>query len=742
MSTSTSTPATPQWIHVGQPVEPNSWVFFVVAQIAGRYRPVAIVSSICAEDETLQGYPLVAACHRTVSIFTDRANHRAVRAELALATGYYMRDGSEYCLEPVELPDLNRRMPLPDQRLWDRTRVREFPFIAACLLQGVGFDAQQGLTHVAYPEPLGTVYRDTSPVWGMVVVDITNLDAVGYGIVGFSSCEMLIDTPQTRSSIRSMAALGRFTRGTHRVIEEVRPRSAMSATEYMTKLKCNRDGTSASKMPAGMPLMGTDDFTLHSDIASKLLAGTPLIDVAAMGIVWPPEGLEDDIIPSLAYLSVGANDISLPDQAVRALIQSTLDGDDFDISIFDEVRNIPNFQDLLWRNLLQHSAQPGSWSTRSAGQLIRLAFADQEHLGLEQLNGLSAEAVAGALSVLEPRKVTSISLCIDSIRSTAAQLIDVLSQVDTLREIYFLQSPSRESDALSVQLFEELAARPQIMLRAKVMLAGAYSAALRQRFWLPTTPKSISSNVANVSKAVQVAPLDVFPVQQMLVRRQTTSRGNIQFEHQYVHLGDALLKPERFATGFLLYLHSLVPFVEWLNPKAQLFCFSSAPASFAVDELTSAEISPILAENFAMGAERWPRVRDLVPGGWTVIVSLEIHRNCKVTKFHNDCRHPDSHFIRYAFVRACGQRIVVDLPSRTPPGPEELEVVGLKEFLKATAPEVDLAVVDRRLHDVAKALNSRWYQAALPPSIEPVSVLSHVDAVEILLDCLKDAMKM
>ncbi len=110
----TSTPFTPYWKHLGQqPVDPYSWVFFVVAQIAGRHRPVAVVSSLgdsSSEELTLQGYPLTAACQRVVTIFSDPTNHRAIRAELALAADYYMRDGDrEYRPNPVELPELSRR---------------------------------------------------------------------------------------------------------------------------------------------------------------------------------------------------------------------------------------------------------------------------------------------------------------------------------------------------------------------------------------------------------------------------------------------------------------------------------------------------------------------------------------------------------------------------------------------------------------------------------------------------------
>ena len=101
-----STPFAPHWKPVGSPADPYSWVFFVVAQIAGRHRPVAVVSSLGdnSQDETLQGIPLTTACQRIVTIFADRSNHLAIRAELALATGYYLKDGKqEYFHEPVEL---------------------------------------------------------------------------------------------------------------------------------------------------------------------------------------------------------------------------------------------------------------------------------------------------------------------------------------------------------------------------------------------------------------------------------------------------------------------------------------------------------------------------------------------------------------------------------------------------------------------------------------------------------------
>lgn len=67
-----------------------------------------------------------------------------------------------------------------------------------------------------------------------------------------------------------------------------------------------------------------------------------------------------------------------------------------------------------------------------------------------------------------------------------------------------------------------------------------------------------------------------------------------------------------------------------------LFSFSSAPSFLDGDPVTTAEISPILAERFSVlkhislrinsnpFCRCWPQMRDFVPG-WTAIVSIEIH---------------------------------------------------------------------------------------------------------------------
>lgn len=656
----TATPFIPYWKPVGPTEGPNSWVFFAVAKITGLHRPVAVVSSVgdIQPEESIQGYSLIACCRHIVTIFTDPANHLAICAELALAAKYYSRDGHcEHFPEPAELPEFNRiQTPNKERRMpWNRARVHEFPFTATCLLQGVGFDAQLGRTQPVRPEPLATVYRDTSIEWGMVVVDITELDAVRYGIVGFAvSKASFVPSLEAERRPAAPGAMGPgvFERGKLRVMDELRPRRAMPAAEYMTKFNYET------------PAYGN---------AGEVLAQIPLVDAAAMSVVWPLHP-EDDSYPPLSTTTTTITSIILEES--------------------------------------------------------HIVTSNKEHLSLEQLETLSAESISVVLEGPEASEIISISLCVDSIQSAPAQLIDVLSRADNLREIYLLQSPTRESDALSVQLFEELAARPQILSRANVMLAGAYSA-LCQKFWLPTVLKE--------PDAVQLAPLELFPVQQILVRHQLSSFRHVKFDYEYVYLGDGLLKPERFAAGFLLYLSTLMPEADdMFNSKAQLFSFSSAPSSLDADPLSSAEISPILAENLALptwlphsNVKYWLRMRDLVPGGWTVIVSQEMYRSS------------GSYYMRYAFIRPRQQGIVVDHPPLKLPSPEELEVVGLKEFLRATAPEVDPVLIDRRLHDVAKKLASGSpYWEPLPPDVNPLAVLSQPEAADILLEFLNDARKL
>lgn len=710
-----ATKFTPYWKPTGRPEGPNSWVFFAVAQIAGGHRPVAVVSSTGDNSEpaeSLQGYPLAACCRRIVTIFSDPENHAAVRAELALAAAYHGGDGGSRPSDvSVELPNLRRYgTPAPERwRPWDHGRVPEFPFIAACLLQGVGFDPQSGRTCRTLLEPLGTVYRDSSLEWGMVVVDITDINAVAYGIVGFPvhRAKFVPSLQAERQQYGAMGA-GYFPGGELRLVDEVHHRQAMTASEYMSKFSPN-------------------DNHIRGDAAENL-SQVPLVGADAMSLVWPLESGGNAISLPVTVFTAGNND--LQSQRLIGLMQAMRNTGDFEKTILDEIQATPNSKQVLRRGLVQQSRL--LVGTRIEGQVVRFAFAENNHLSLEQLAGIPISCVTAALGGPDSDQITSISICIDTVSSTPAELVEVLSQVPRLRKLIFLQSPDRKNDDVSVRIFEELAARPRMLSNIDITLTGAYSAALRKRFWLPTTTRG---------DAVQLAPLNIFPVQQILVRHQLGYSPNpARYNYGSVYLGDALLKPERLASGFLIYLVTLLPGGDDIfDSKAQLFIFSSCPGSLSADSRTSAQISPILGENWALPMRESdgdtlasPRVRDMVPEGWTIIVSQQMHWDSAASY---------SYSIRYAFVRPRRQRIMVDSPTLQPLDPQNLEVVGLRGFLAVTAPEIDPSIIERRLHEVAVRLAAGpWPNSgALPSHIDPLSVFTHAEAAESLSEFLSGA---
>ncbi|KAI0542536.1 hypothetical protein GGR58DRAFT_452685 [Xylaria digitata] len=607
---------------------------------------------------------------------------------------------------PASVGSLKSRYRAPPSR----SSVVPFPFISASLLQGVAFDPWRGHGAPARPEPLATVYRDTDLEWGMVVVNITDLKRVRYGIVGFAVA-MAKFVPSLEAERRPFHYDARFhfEEGPLRVMDEVRPRRALSAAEYMGKFNYNSaDYCDTSRHP--------------HDI--QILDSVPLVDTAALSPVWASA---ESTVTRLPNMTVKPQSLNMQqDQATKSLIQQTLHLGDFDISVFNHVRHLPGFNALV-QEVLQGCRDTLN-DTRAISRLIHLAYTRHDgSLSLELLGNLTPNTVSAALddNLEAGGTITSLSLCIDSIHGTPAELATALSRASSLKEICLLQDPTRESDALSARILTTPATQTEVLARAKVVFAGAYSSALRKKFWLQTSPS--------------LMPRQVFPIQQIFVRHQREEGRLANFEYNYIHLEDGLLKPERFAAGFLLWLSTLEPPSHaWFDEKALFLAFSSAPASLTPDLLSTAQVTPILCENFALPISMpdntmcSQRARDLVPGGWTVLVSQESNPSAGGP---NACR------IRYAFVRVRGQQsILVEDPPTSPPGPDKVEVIGLKELLSITAPEMDRSIIDFCLDNTAKtiaALQTRDEPWEL--GVEPLSVLSETDAADILLEFLGDA---
>lgn len=534
---------------------------------------------------------------------------------------------------------------------------------------------------------------------------------VRYGIVGFPVA-MVKFVPSLEAERRPFhyTAHFDFEEGPLRVLDEVRPRKALSAAEYMAKFKY--------------------DFVDHAGIACqchemKFLESVPLVDNEALSPVWASA---EGTVTSLPNTTVKPQSLKMQqDEVTKSVIQKALHCDDFDISVFDHVRHLPGFKAPVQQ--VPQECRDTLGDTRAVGRLIRLASIRHDgHLNLELLEKLSANIVSIALDGNREAggTITSLSLCIDSIDGTPDELATALSGATSLKEICLLQNPSRESDALSAQILTTLVTETEVLSRAKVVFACAYSSALRQRFWLPSRPCSM--------------PRHVFPIQQILARQQCRQGCLVRSEYDPIYLEDGLLKPERFAAGSLLWLSTLGPLSDHMfEEKASFLPFSSAPASLTPNLLSTAEVTPILCENFALpfcvpdNTLCSPRVRDLEPGTWTALVSRELNPSGSGT---------EAWHIRYAFVRVRRgrQSIVVEDPPASPPGPDVLEVVGLKELLSITAPEVDPSIIDVCLDNTARSIVSlNTHSEPWPSEVKPLSVFGEAEAAEILLDCLSGA---
>ncbi|KAK3904273.1 hypothetical protein C8A05DRAFT_31954 [Staphylotrichum tortipilum] len=208
--------------------------------------------------------------------------------------------------------------------------------------------------------------------------------------------------------------------------------------------------------------------------------------------------------------------------------------------------------------------------------------------------------------------------------------------------------------------------------------------------WLPTTKTLL--------------PPPSFPIQQLVVAPfEWPDVGIIRdVSVYYFQLADAFLTPSRFVCGLLTLLTSLA--ISNMNLRA----FSMAAAhlfacSPALDQPSAVEIGALPAETFTVANLVYHRqikncstkIRDLLPGAWTVLVDT------KPEPARPRVHGPQRSF-QIAFVRPKTKTISADPTNPTSYRPKDLEVLGLEEFLRATAPDVDIASLDSRLEQVKK----------------------------------------
>lgn len=240
----------------------RSWVFYVVADVGlpgtnGSHRPLAVTyrqghgpgpcrNGSRSEQRVLH---VVEDCARIIDILTDPANRVALEAELAAAIWYYR--GPHYS-EPdrVDIPDAPQ--PGFDFSPWRDNWVqkpasperpelpwpggtREFPFVSSCLRLALHRDDAYGTRLGDVQEQsLATAFRGDQLEYGMVVVDISDLDSISYGIID-SKVSYVVDIDLSINMGWDAVESPRPDREPVIQLEESRPRLPLSGTRYMKK---------------------------------------------------------------------------------------------------------------------------------------------------------------------------------------------------------------------------------------------------------------------------------------------------------------------------------------------------------------------------------------------------------------------------------------------------------------------------------------------------------------------------
>ncbi|KAL0934821.1 uncharacterized protein CTRU02_209412 [Colletotrichum truncatum] len=497
-------------------IGPRSFLFFIVADVGapgskGGHRPLAITyrqgrghgPGRTMENGWQRVRQVIQDCARAVDILTMPGNRAAIEAELSMAVAEY-RDGDNSEPQRVQVPDLPQPS-LDNHAPWgghpkvfeqpeqlesppwvDSSAIREFPFISLCLrlaLNNEEDDSRARFDHVQ-ERPLATIFPGNVLEYGAVVIDISDLDAVRYGIFG--------------SRIRYVGAKGCSFGGTwgwdsvesdysgpppvlH--LETARARTPLSAGAYMTK------------------------FGLHetSDDLERLRK-YGIVERRALNYIWPP-------LRKSGGSSTPALPIDEHDAAVE-VVSSLLDSGTFDLEAHRESIILPELQSSLRKHLIKNfdKLKPSG----ASAQLLRLAYAGCCHLNWAAYRHLSYEHTAAILVSEEFRNAQALSICIDGMDGRPTSLFEALAQHETIRDICFLQGPSRANDDKSSDLFSQICMSPfaSILLKSKkTFVTCDFSAPLRRADW----PRDPSTRTPLDSPALRSA----LPVQPMFVRQQS-----------------------------------------------------------------------------------------------------------------------------------------------------------------------------------------------------------------------------
>ncbi|KAI9036632.1 uncharacterized protein KD926_001645 [Aspergillus affinis] len=749
---------------------PRSFLFCVVANVGprGTSRSLAVAYRQGRDSKILPSSlermnNVVADTLALIEILSDPANRAPLEAERALAEDRYRRfqrdsedEGNwrpsvpDTSQPPFVVPDSSYReeqaQPLPDLP-WRDDGPREFPFTTTCLLLGLLRDDGTRPGDIQL-QPLSTVFRGDCNEYGLIVLDISDLDSgVKYGIVAFPvryMAEVFCHGPDW-DPIEDQPPV----KEPDVVLVSPRPRVPLSIVRWIRKyLHC------------GDP---------EKDPNVLKLEDRPVVDGTALDYIWPPE-LEDEdeatveiqarppsqgVISSISnyfwpskstsrasYASTTTiSQLTTLDEPLRkAHINRAIDnlllltqqhGDlPLDKNTIDNFQQLAEFREQVRRRLEEVPDRLGP--SEVSVHILRVAYAGCMHLNWVAFRNLAPNMIAAAVASDELRGASALSLCVDQFKlerdeGDLGDLAAVLAQSTALKQLCFLQRPDRDSDDASAHfctrlLLQGRSSRDLGWLRDKTIYPTfAFSTPLRSRRF--TSPSTISAFFT--FPVVQVSP--VMHIFTFVGQRKDAADAHHHLQKNqnsycyYIDMSNTFLDAERFSVRFLSYLRSVG---SGSNKAVLRFAYEGTSSlttttdgvdNFPPPSASSAlfAVSPIPAGILGSHLAARVRVRDIHPGSWVLLLDQRGRSSSddeeEEEKEEEKDADADDTFLRYCFVKI--RRSSAEITQQQQQGrpvPNLAEVVGgLTEFLRNTVPGIDICTWEERVEQAEKDFHAR-----------------------------------
>lgn len=626
---------------------PNLWTFHVVANIHGRHYPLAVAGYIPTDKigyNCINGSQLERLILGAVKCFSFEENKIAISLELQAATKLYYTPENVFGI-PFRLPVFSARRDTH----WGQdngitfadvinnqinhgtvfnsrmTRFRQnFPFISRCLLASLTL---ADCTTRPVPLPLPTIYVNTNISYGMVIIDISDLDRVSHGILGFCGVA---------------AALRPELHGQPPVVvyHEHLSRRPLSLVEYFQKssMRLSQSSDAYNTLHVIDEAATESKYQAYKNLRDKHKADTK-------AVVWPSSGASQIFenghiqrrdashdFPPLIDLVRAAKDINMPD-----------------LSILQNGLNITTIRRKL-KEVLEEFLEPNS-KPLAVGRLIGFVFGGSQHLDLTRFKNVSLEDIRSALQRRELQHVKIISVNLENMSGYMDGFIQLLIGRPTIEKVYLM------SDHITRCNCSTLTSQHLIFLRKFVQTCGQRQTAIfslplycignRPRLPLPVMPPVLAK---------------YFPVSSIFLSDHIKGVLEEGYECQW-NVSHLMLTPEQLITRLL---HSLS-----LGPSIRE-AFLAFANSFKVDEWKSDRNVPdnLLAPAPILVERATPRNPEAyaeldLTNFWTLLVREEVV----------PCSEAAYTWLRYAFVRQDPNWNIA-----------RLQAVGVAEFMAITAP--------------------------------------------------------